>query len=103
MLERFKQIALLLLGNIYLPPKEIVLDALFKLSIAVRLWLVLITVPLLATFLSCIFMIWGIEVKDISSIWSNFYFYGEILEVEAWRIHLSILFTLSLACLTTKD
>ena len=102
-MEKFKHIALLLLGNIYLPPKETVLDMLFKLTIAIRLWLVLVTVPLLTTFLACIFMIWGFEAKDISSIWSNFYFYGEILEVEAWRIHLSILFVLSLGCLTMKD
>lgn len=98
-----KQIALTLLGNIYLPPKKLLLDTLIKLSIGLQLWLVLSVIPITATFLSCILMILRGELVNVSLIWTNFYFYGEILEIEAWRIHLSILFVLACFCLTMED
>lgn len=66
------------------------------LEYTIKLWLLTYIIPLSFTLFGCIFLILGllspsIFLVKIYNVWVDF-FTGQFLNIDAWRIHLAILF-----------
>lgn len=91
-----------LLQSLWFPESNF-FGILYRLSIAVRVWMLTIIFPLMITLIAILIWILTGDVLNVSTVWFDFYIFGEFCGFKAWRIHLAILFILSLYWLTCDE
>lgn len=71
--------------------------------LALKLWALTVVFPIAATVMLCLGLILGAELKrNPLSLWSDFYYSGYLLNIEAYRWHGAVFFMCLLYCATRE-